>query len=444
MEPQEKSAGSTAHDERLPPVKVTRVSLAAQLLRTPLSVMRSFEGNARACLIVEPLWGIPYNLYAPYVSLYMLALGCSDMQIGLISTVGLLLQMCFALVSGYITDRMGRRRTSVIFDLIGWSIPSLIWAGAWGFDAFLIAAPINAVFRIVHTSWNCLLIEDTAAERRVHVYTYIYIANILAGFIAPAAGLAVRSWGLVPAMRVFYLFGFVSMTAMFLIRNRFTRETRIGVIRIEQMRGVSAVAVLADYRRLLRVIFSSPRVLVAFFLLLASNIHLVLRTSFLAILLNRALGFPESAIGIFPAVQSAVMLAVFLFVMPRLAGRGPARSLAGGNLLIIAGYLVLTAVQGPSWSLALLGTVLTALGTAVVSPTVDTMVANSIRDEDRAGLTSLLYVFLFGLSAPFGYIGGVLTAVTPRLTFLLVAGTAALSVLLSFIAGKHHPAGTAA
>ena len=35
----------------------------------------TLKGNARACTWTEPLWGIPNNLYLPYVTLYMTALG---------------------------------------------------------------------------------------------------------------------------------------------------------------------------------------------------------------------------------------------------------------------------------------------------------------------------------------------------------------------------------
>ena len=44
-------------------------------------------GNPRAALWTEPLWGIPYNLYMPFVAVYMAALGLTPTQIGLVSTV---------------------------------------------------------------------------------------------------------------------------------------------------------------------------------------------------------------------------------------------------------------------------------------------------------------------------------------------------------------------
>jgi MFS family permease len=130
-------------------------------LRETWEILKGFRGNARACLLAEPLWGIPFNLYSAYTSVYMLALGCTQTQVGLAATVSLACMVLLSLMGGYITDRLGRRRTTIIFDLVGWSIPTLLWAFAQGFPYFLAAAVVNSVYRIVHVSWSCLLVEDS-------------------------------------------------------------------------------------------------------------------------------------------------------------------------------------------------------------------------------------------------------------------------------------------
>ena len=47
-----------------------------------ITTLKNLTGNPRGCVYTEPLWGIPFNLYAPYASVYMVALGLSDAQIG--------------------------------------------------------------------------------------------------------------------------------------------------------------------------------------------------------------------------------------------------------------------------------------------------------------------------------------------------------------------------
>ena len=72
------------------------------------TALKNFKGNARGVVFTEPIWGIPYNLYAPYISVYMLALGLNDRQIGTVISIGLAFQVFTALLSGMITDRLGR------------------------------------------------------------------------------------------------------------------------------------------------------------------------------------------------------------------------------------------------------------------------------------------------------------------------------------------------
>ncbi|MBA3074418.1 MAG: MFS transporter, partial [Anaerolineae bacterium] len=90
--------------------------------------LRELKGTPRATVLTEPLFGIPYNLYAPFLSVYMLALGVTDQWIGAIASLGLIFQIISAILSGAITDKFGRRITLFVTDLITWSIPCLIWA----------------------------------------------------------------------------------------------------------------------------------------------------------------------------------------------------------------------------------------------------------------------------------------------------------------------------
>src|ERR1041385_7820263 len=93
-----------------------------------INTLKRLRGNPRGCVYTEPLWGIPFNLYAPYVTIYMVALGLSDKQIGLIVSISWGFQIILALLSGVITDKIGRRRTSLLFDILAWSVPALISA----------------------------------------------------------------------------------------------------------------------------------------------------------------------------------------------------------------------------------------------------------------------------------------------------------------------------
>ena len=128
-------------------------------------MFKKITGNARACMIVEPLFIIPHSLVITYASVYMLALGINKTQIGFIASLGLIIQIFSSLISGFLTDRFGRRKTLLIFDLISWPLAVFIWAISQNIWYFVIAVFFNAFQKIPHTAWICLLVEDTERKK---------------------------------------------------------------------------------------------------------------------------------------------------------------------------------------------------------------------------------------------------------------------------------------
>src|SRR5690606_31673050 len=139
----------------------TRLTPPVQRPRNPMiSTLLNLRGNGRASVYTEPMWGLSMMLVLPYASVFMLALGVYDTQIGLLATISTLSQVVFGLLSGVITDKLGRRRTTAIFDVIAWAVPCLVWAFAQNFWWFLAASVINGAWQVTQNSWDCLLVED--------------------------------------------------------------------------------------------------------------------------------------------------------------------------------------------------------------------------------------------------------------------------------------------
>jgi len=273
--------------------------------------------------------------------------------------------------------------------------------------------------RIVQTSWTCLMIEDTPVPQRVHIYSWVYLVGIVAGMVAPVAGLFVQSFGLVPAMRGMYLFACAMMTGMFIVRNAMVTETQAGLVKMRESRHAPLSDTFADYARVGGRLLRSPLTLVAFLVSTLVTIQGVLRNTFFAILLTRGLSFPDASIAVFPAIGAVVTLAVYLLALPSLARRGTAPPLILGLGLSTAGGLLLVLCPPGSMLLVTASTVLSAAGGAIVVPYSDTLVANTVAEADRAKSLSIFYVLLFALSSPFGYVGGALFEISDRLPFAL-------------------------
>jgi MFS family permease len=394
------------------------------------TTLKNLRGNPRASVYTEPLWGIPFNLYLPYVSVYMLALGLSDQQIGALVSIGLVFQIFFAFFSGAITDKLGRKRTTYWFDIISWSIPTLIWAVAQDFRYFLVAAIINAVWRITANSWSCLLVEDADPKDLVHIFSWVYIAGLFAAFFAPLAGLLVRTISLVPAVRVLYLFAFVMMTAKFVVFNYFVTETRQGTIRLEETRHQSLFSLVKGYRGVFSEILRTRATLVALGVMVTMSIVTMINSTFWSIVVTERLHIPVGNIALFPFLRSGVMMLLYFLLVPRLQRFHSILPMLIGLAGLITAQTMLISMPQMNYGLLALATLIEGASLALFNPFVDTLVVSSVNPAERARVMAILMVIVISLTSPFGWIAGRLSELNRVLPYVLsislLVGCAAL------------------
>ena len=314
--------------------KLKRLLLKNPLIETTVHL----RGNERACLWTEPLWGIPYNLYVPFASVYMAALGLSAVEIGTVSTVFFASQMVWALLSGPLTDKLGRRLCTVIFDVLSWSVPALMWMCAQNYWWFFVAALFNGMWRVTENSWGLLLIEEAPEDKLVHMYSISHVAGLVAGFIAPLAYVFVQKYSVVPTMRVLYGITFVMMTAKFLILYFWSHETAIGKRRREEFRNRSIWAHLLDSRHVLMVMLRDRKVMLTIALLACFATIKNVNDSFWALLVQDKLGIAAENLSIFSTIRSLLMLLFYFVVVPKV-------SLTRFKQPMLLSFLIYLAVQ---------------------------------------------------------------------------------------------------
>jgi DHA1 family tetracycline resistance protein-like MFS transporter len=401
-----------------------------------LTTLKNLRGNARGGVFTEPLWGIPFNLYAPYFSVYMLAFGLTDGQIGLVTSIGLTLQIFWTMLSGAITDKLGRKRATLIFDIISWSIPCLIWAFAQNFTYFVVAAIFNSVWRVTHNSWQCLLVEDTDPKLLVDMYSWIYIGGLVAAFVSPVTGLLISRFSLVPTIRGLYLLSFVMMTAKFFIMNAMVTETRQGVIRMQETRGQPLFSVLRGSTDVLRQILHSPVTLFAAGLILILGISNTIRSTFWSILATEKLQIPAEHLALYAFARSAVMLAFYFVAMPRVRHMHLRKPMLLGFLGLIASQILLISVPVRSYGLLLVTIVLEACSMPMVSTLLDKLVVLAVDAKERARIMAILYMVVMVLTSPFGWIAGQLSEINRSLPFVLNLFLFVCGGLLIYLASR--------
>ncbi len=390
------------------------------ITRHPLIVtLRSLQGNVRGVVFTEPLWGIPFNLYAPFVSVYMVALGLTDGQIGLLASISLGLQVFWTMVSGAITDKYGRKRTTFVVDMISWSIPCLIWAVAQDFNYFLVAAIINSTWRVTHNSWQCLLVESTEPDLLVDVWSLIYISGLVAAFFSPITSLLVATFTLVPTMRGLYLLAFVMMTAKFVIMNAMVTEPEPGLVRMEETRDQSLWSIMRESQVVVRRVLQSPQTVLVLALMLIVGIGNLINQTFWAILVTEKLQVEDAYLPIFYFVKSMTMLLFYFLVMPRLRQLNALKPMLFGFACMILSWTILVNIPPASYGFILVATVLEGIGMPALSPMLEKLIAINVDRKERSRIMAFLYLIVLLGATPFGWIGGQMSEVNRSLPFLL-------------------------
>lgn len=408
------------------------------LRRHPLfQTLFELKGNPRVTVWTEVMFGIPYNLFAPFASVYMLALGVTDQQIGALASLGLFVQIFAALLSGVIVDKIGRRLSLFINDMLCWGVPCLIWAIAQDFRFFIAAAVMNSLWRISHTAWTCFLVEDAEERHLVHIWTWIMIFAVCSAFIAPIGGWFVGRFGLVPAVRGLYLFGFVVLTAKFGVLYVFSHETARGVQRIRETRQRSTVSMLREYGSVTRQILHSRIILSALALMVITNIFTTISGNFWSVLFTSKLGFSNSEISTYVALRSIVMTISFFLIGPRLTNLHRFRlPLWIGFTVYFVSQLLLVIMPPRAIALVAVSVMLEGAGAALVNPMTESILAVSMESEERARVSAMVYVALIILISPFGWIAGQLSAIDRSLPFVLNMALFGIGIGLVWFIGR--------
>lgn len=397
-----------------------------------LDTFFTVRGNQRACLWTEPLWGIPYNLYVPFVSVYMAALGMNAVQIGVVSTVFFASQMVFALLSGPLTDKLGRRVCTVIFDCLSWSVPALIWMCAQGYAWFLVAAVFNGAWRVTESSWGLLLIEDAPEDKLVNMYSISHVAGLLAGFVAPLAYFFVRGYGVVSTMRVLYGITFVMMTTKFVLLFFISRETSVGKRRMAECRGQSIFSRLWDSRHVLSRMLKNPQTLRVVGALACFAAMKNISDNFWPLLVRDRLGIAEENLSVFFTVKSLMMLVVYFTIVPRISIRRFKRPLIVCMLLMGAVQALMICLRQGAYAAVILGVAMEALALSVLNPLMSSLQAVSMDTEERARMLGLSYAVCMLVTSPFGTLAGYLSEINRALPMGMNLALVAACVLLVF------------
>jgi MFS family permease len=380
------------------------------------------RGNPRACVWTEPLWGLSMNLCVPYASVYMIALGLVDAQVGLIASVYMLSQVIFAFLSGPITDKLGRRKTTAIFDFLSWSIPCLIWMRAEHFWFFFVAALFNGMMKVTTNSWDCLLVEDAEKNMITRIYSLVIVCGQLSALFAPISSILVSRLTLIPAIRILYINAFIVMTTKIIVLYCCSRETRTGAVRLRETSGKSLFSLVGGYGGVLKIMGKSPGTVFSLLIMALVGAVGMINMTFWQVIVSKKLLVPDSLLPLFPMLRSLLALFFFFTVIPRLTQHTLRKPLAlgFGGYVIGQTILILTpSGQALMYPMLCVSLMFDGFGAGILAMLSESLVALHVNAQERARVMALQHMIIMGATSPFGWIGGILSGISRSLPFAL-------------------------
>ena len=381
--------------------------------------------------MLEPLWAVFGVVILYYAPLYMTGAGLSSAEVGLVGSIALACSFVFQMVAAPITNRLGRKRTTLIWDLVSWTLPMLVWAFAQNFLAFVLAAVLNAAVRIVTVSWNLLVIEDVDTNERSRVFGILNLIVATCGLMTPLVGLVISRYGVVPTLRVYYLLGAVGMTIMFFWRNATTEETQNGLVAMREHAALHPWESLGRNLRHLVALGHRPGLvwLVAFYVL---TFFIEQMNLFQVLFFSDTLGFGASAVSFVP-VATAVATVLIYGLLQRLSRVPTERALVMTSGLGLVGAVLVVLIP-PGNLIVLLAVICTLSGANFLTRTYrDTVLFSHLPPQGAADLFSAIQALTMLFSIPAAAIAGAIFTARPLALFVLIACLNAVLLGLAWV-----------
>lgn len=192
------------------------------------------KGNIGVMILSSGLWDIAAAMTWPFYALYVLELGGSYMDIGLISALGAVAKIAPTLFGGYLTDALGRKRILYTLSFL-LAVNELIYAYAPDYRYIYVGAVVGSLLHgLREPAFRSIIFDSTRPESRALSVATMQVTSSIFGLFSPyAVGLLIDDRGILPAMRFAYVFTFAMATVASLMRYRLIEET------LENGRGVT-------------------------------------------------------------------------------------------------------------------------------------------------------------------------------------------------------------
>lgn len=388
--------------------------------------LSKLEWNARVCTSLFPLWAIPFTFYMFYLSLYLKEAGFSDIQIGNIMVASNIAALASSFVASPLVDRLGRKRSTLLFDLLSSVLPALLFLFWPLYEVALIAMAFTGMNRIMSVGYYLLMIEDTSEQNCVVSMNLFNLILIAAGLLTPFAGMLVLHWGVVRAEELLLLFAAISMTSQSLIRHFLLKETPTGVVVRDRLKAEGRFLTFSRFFEAYRTVYADikkePAVLRAMIINALIYVYFSLGTTASLLFTPFFIDFVRispSEVSLIGGVYSLGTLLAILFINPRLERKNYYTYAIYSSLVSLGGFALL--LFGPKGGLVLPLVAVSCIAPSygVLKTLADVVLAVETHGEHRAAVFASSYLISSFLGVVFIKLTSLLYAKNPA--WLVVA-----------------------
>lgn len=219
----------------------------------------NIKRNMGVMILTSGIWTLAGQLVWPFQSIYILHLGGTYFQVGLVASIGAISGLIPTLYGGYLADTIGRKKLVASMSLL-LSFNALIFAFAPGWRWLIVASILNSVAAgLRQPSFSSIIDDSTDSESRAQSYALWLIIPPLFGLASPyIMGVYMERNGIVQMLRLGYIVLFASSFLASILRYWLLEET----LPETDPDGLDLLHITGDMLQSIKeTLFSLPRIL---------------------------------------------------------------------------------------------------------------------------------------------------------------------------------------
>lgn len=403
------------------------------------------QGNIKVLIVCRLLWSLSTSIVYPYFSFYILALGGSSQEVGLISSLGILSGMFLFPVGGFLADRSGRVKL-IGYSTILYGLSHIPFFLAQTWQHLAIGQFLSHIFLFYTPAMNALSSDSLPPGVRGRGFAIMMAVPQALRIIAPSIGGWLIGYyqansglspddALIKAVRLAWAMAFLTSLLVSYLRLKYLKETIEESESTKYTWGDSFKVLKESYASILesvRWMNRSMKIIVVIEMLAA--FFVALSAPFWSVYARDIVGLEYAQWGNVN-LWSGIVALTFALPLGGVVDRFGAKKSIMAGMLVAPFVIYMFQYANGFWSVTGIITLI-SLCNKIMIPGFSTLIANMIPRERRGRLYSLLGergvqiswgnfwgggFFIFPPAALGAWVGGQVYAYSPTLVWQITS-----------------------